>query len=259
MCRGGYWLNEAPRLMAYGVSSGSVTPDRTKPCKSCLDVSSVKRVTPKDREVVKPPTPRHSIAVRYPSAWAGRDGADDSSGSPGGTGEPGDRRDATVLRPGQAGARATSRPPAPAVTSNSSTLQPGRASRAVTLISRTGVVQRSSQVNLTRIMSLRGWQAPHGLAGQPATLSTGIRGSAVCTPGNSVRASGKAVTEDRPIALLAPVCSPSCSPDGPFRRYSLRPEPGSTGLSCENFRAGSQDPEACAADAARGLRLFTRS
>jgi hypothetical protein len=102
MCRGGYWLNEAPRLMAYGVSSGSATPDRTKPCKSCLDVSSVKRVTPKDREVVKPPTPRHSIAVRYPSAWAGRDGADDSSGSPGGTGEreiAGMRRSSDLARP----------------------------------------------------------------------------------------------------------------------------------------------------------------
>ena len=53
-----------------------------------------------------------------------------------------------------------------------------------TLISRTAIAQRSSRVNWTMIMimSSRGWQAPHGLAGQPATLSTGIpRGPAVRT------------------------------------------------------------------------------
>jgi hypothetical protein len=50
------------------------------------------------------------------------------------------------------------------------------------LISPTGIAQRNSQVNWTMTMSSRGWQAPHGLAGQPATLSTGIpRGPAVRT------------------------------------------------------------------------------
>jgi hypothetical protein len=35
------------------------------------------------------------------------------------------------------------------------------------LISPTGIAQRNSQVNWTMTMSSRGWQAPHGLAGQP--------------------------------------------------------------------------------------------
>ena len=80
-----------------------------------------------------------------------------------------------------------------------------------TLISRTGIAQRSSQVNWTMIMSSRGWQALHGLAEQPATLSTGIRhGPAVRAPGNSgSRQGGHAGQADR---LLAPGFAPLLLP-----------------------------------------------
>jgi hypothetical protein len=84
-----------------------------------------------------------------------------------------------------------------------------------TLISRTGIAQRISQVNWTMIMSSRGWQALHGLAGQPATLSIGIRhGPAVRAPGNSgSRQGGHAGQADR---LLAPGFAP------PFARRADR-------------------------------------
>jgi hypothetical protein len=45
----------------------------------------------------------------------------------------------------------------------------------------------------------------------------------------AISASGKAVAQDRQIACLAAVCSPFCSPDGPFRRYSLWPGPAEQG------------------------------
>lgn len=109
------------------------------------------------------------------------------------------------------------------------------------LISRTGIAQRSSQVNWTMIMSSRGWQALHGLAEQPAALTTGIpHGPAVRAPGNSgSRQGGHAGQADR---LLAPGLLPFCSPDGPFRCYSPPAGTRSTGLSCGNSRAGSQHP-----------------
>ena len=62
-------------------------------------------------------------------------------------------------------------------------------------------------MNWTMIMSSRGWQALHGLAEQPAALSTGIpHGPAVRAPGNSgSRQGGHAGQADR---LLAPGFAP---------------------------------------------------
>jgi hypothetical protein len=66
-------------------------------------------------------------------------------------------------------------------------------------------------VNWTMIMSSRGWQALHGLAEQPAALSTGIpHGPAVRAPGNSgSRQGGHAGQGDR---LLAPGFAPLLLP-----------------------------------------------
>jgi hypothetical protein len=89
-----------------------------------------------------------------------------------------------------------------------------------TLISPTGIAQKNSQVNWTTTMSSRGWQALHGLAEQPAALSTGIpHGPAVRARGNSgSRRGGHAGQQaDR---LLAIGLLPFCSPGGPFRCYS---------------------------------------
>jgi len=63
-----------------------------------------------------------------------------------------------VLRTRQAVALATSGPSALAVASSSSTLRPGRTSRACTLKSPTGMARRISQVKRAIIMSARGWQ-----------------------------------------------------------------------------------------------------
>jgi hypothetical protein len=117
-------------------------------------------------------------------------------------------------------ARATSRPPALGVVSKSSALLPGRASRAAALISRTGIAQRSSQVNWTMIMSSRGWHALHGLAGLPAALGTGIpRVGGVRTRQFRLQARRSQRTGRSPACPR--FCSPFCSPDGPFRRYTL--------------------------------------
>jgi hypothetical protein len=93
-----------------------------------------------------------------------------------------------------------------------------------TLISRTGI----AQVNWTMSMSSRGWQALHGLAEQPATLSTGIPTGRRCAH-RATPAPGKAVTQDRKIACLPLALLPFCSPDGPFRCYSHRPGPAAQG------------------------------
>ena len=66
-------------------------------------------------------------------------------------------------------------------------------------------------MNWTMIMPSRGWQALHGLAGQPAALSTGIpRGPAVRAPGNSgSRQGGHAGQADRLLAAgFAPLLLP---------------------------------------------------
>ena len=124
-----------------------------------------------------------------------------------------------------------------------------------TLISRTGIAQRSSQVNWTMIMSSRGWQALHGLAERPATMSTGVPAGRRCAH-QATPAPGTAVTQDRQIACLPPALLPFCSPDGPFRCYSPPAGTRSTGLSCGNSRAGSQHPGGVLACVARGQRPF---
>jgi hypothetical protein len=101
--------------------------------------------------------------------------------------------------------------------------------------------------------SSRGWNALHGQAKQPATLSTGIpRVGSVRT--RQLRLQARAVTQDRQIACLPRFCSPSCSPDGPLRQGLPAAGIRSTGLSWENFRAGSQDPGRVLACIARGQR-----
>jgi hypothetical protein len=108
-----------------------------------------------------------------------------------------------------------------------------------TLISRTEIAQRSSQVNWTMIMSSRGWQALHGLAEQPAALSTGIpHGPAVRAPGNSgSRQGGHAGQADR---LLAPCFTPLLLPGRTVSVLLPTGRDRSTGLSCGNSRAGSR-------------------
>jgi hypothetical protein len=116
-------------------------------------------------------------------------------------------------------ARATLRPPAQAVVSNSSALQPWRASRAATLISLTGIAQRSSQVNWTMIMSSRGWHALHGLAELPATLGAGIpRAGGVRTRQFRLRARRSRRTG------RSPACPRFCSPFAPRTdRFGVTP------------------------------------
>jgi hypothetical protein len=211
---------------AHGASSRPVTPD---PTKACLDVSSIDSVTLSDGNVGEAFRAAPVDRDRYPSARPGRGGADGSSGGPrrerGAGRSPGRRRSCDLA---WWIARATSRPPALAVVSNSSALEPGRASRAATLISRTGIAQRSSQVNWTMIMSSRGWHALHGLAELPATLGTGIpRAGGVRTRQFRLQARRSRRTGRSPACPR--FCSPFCSPDGPFRRYSLWPGPAEQG------------------------------
>jgi hypothetical protein len=152
MCRGGYWLNEAPQPAAHGASSRPVTPDRTK---ACLDVSSIDRVTLRQGMSVKLPTQRHSIADRYPSAQPAGGGTDGSSGSPGGSGKAGSspgRRRSCDLAGGSPSHLSAARS---RWSRTALRCRPGRASRAATLIPRTGIARRSSQVDWTMIMSSR--------------------------------------------------------------------------------------------------------
>ena len=111
-----------------------------------------------------------------------------------------------------------------------------------TLISRTGIAQRISQVNWTMIMSSRGWQALHGLAGQPATLSTGIRHGPGGARTRQLRLQARRSRRTGRSPACPRLCSPFCSPGGPFRCYSPPAGTRSTGLSCGNSRAGSQHP-----------------
>jgi ribosomal protein S28E/S33 len=71
------------------------------------------------------------------------------------------------------------------VASSSSTLRPGRATRAVTVISPTGMARRISQVNRVIIMSGRGWQRsiarPSSALGGPPCCALESHGPAVCT------------------------------------------------------------------------------
>ncbi len=101
-------------------------------------------------------------------------------------------------------------------------------------------------MNWTMIMPSRGRQALHGLAGQPAALSTGIpRGPAVRAPGNSgSRQGGHAGQADRLLAagftpLLLPGRTVSASPPAdrdPQHRAELRElpcrKPTLTGCTC---------------------------
>jgi LexA-binding, inner membrane-associated putative hydrolase len=81
-------------------------------------------------------------------------------------------------------ARATSRPSALAVAASSSTLRPGRARRACTRISPTGMAPRMSQVNRATIMSSRGadrWTArPRSALGGPPCWARASHGPVVC-------------------------------------------------------------------------------
>lgn len=98
-----------------------------------------------------------------------------------------------------------------------------------TLISRqTGRAQRNSQVNWTMIMSSRGWQALHGLAGQPAALSTGIPAGRRCAH-QATPAPGEAVTQDRQIACLLSACSPFAPRADRFGVTPHRPGPAAPG------------------------------
>jgi hypothetical protein len=111
-------------------------------------------------------------------------------------------------------------------------------------------------VNWTMIMSSRGWQALHGLAGQPAALSIGIpHGPAVrAASGNSgSRQGGRGGPTDR---LLAPGFAPRTDRFGvtpysrdPQDRAELRGLPG-----------WKPRPEACAClRYKRSKAIFLRS
>ena len=148
------------------------------------------------------PTPRHSIADRYPSAQPARDGADDSSGSRCGSGEPGDRRYAdgpatwpralSGLEQFHAAARAR------------------QSSRDADLADRGSAEEFAGELDddhvLARLASAS-WPAE-----QPATLSTGIPRVGRCahqaTPSGS-RQGGHGGQADR---LLAPVLLPILLP-----------------------------------------------
>ncbi len=79
-------------------------------------------------------------------------------------------------------------------------------------------------MNWTMIMSSRGWHALHGLAGLPAALGTGIpRVGGVRTRQFRLQARRSQRTGRSPACPR--FCSPFCSPDGPFRRYTLCPGP----------------------------------
>ena len=143
-------------------------------------------------EPVLPRTGRHSMAERYPPLHvpdsAGPAGAAPagpvSAGSSGGAGSCAGTGPLLVRSTRQAAARATSRPAALATASSSSTLRPGRASRAVTCSSPTGIARRISQVNLATIMSSRGAQRctarPSSAQGGPPCWAAGSHGPVVC-------------------------------------------------------------------------------
>lgn len=164
MCRGGYWLDKAPRPTAHGASSRPVTPDRMK---ACLDVSSVDRVTLSDREC---------RGASRDADLADRDSAEDLAG------ELDDdhvlARLASAAWPGRAARHAEHR-------------YPPRAGGA-----------RTRQLRLQARRSRRTGRSP----------------------------------------ACPRLCSPFCSPGGPFRCYSPAAGTRSTGLSCGNSRAGSQHP-----------------
>ena len=150
-------------------------------------------------------------------------------------------------------ARAASRPPALAVVSISFTLQPGRASRAATLISRSGIAQRSSQVNWTMIMSSRGWHALHGLAGLPAALGTGIRRAGGVRTGQFRLQARRSRRAGR-----SPACPRFCSHFAPRTdRFGVTPYGRDPQHRAElwYFRAGSQDPGPRSPEGAAGLRI----
>jgi hypothetical protein len=196
------------------------------------------------------PTLRHSIADRYPSAQPARDDADDSSGSRSGSGEPGDRRNADGLanwpraRSGleqfHAAARAR------------------QSSRDADLADRGSAEEFAGELDDDHVLaqlasaSWRSRAARHAEHWYP----TGRRCAHQATPSSS-RQGGHEGQADH---LLASVLLPILLPNGPFRNYSLRPEPRSAGLSCENSRAGSQDPETCACRRCkRSEAIFPRS
>jgi hypothetical protein len=136
--------------------------------------------------LVKPPwIMRHSIADRYPSTQPSGSGTAGPSGGAAGAGSRGATGPASVRMTRHAVARATARPPELAVASSSSTLRPGRASRAVTVISPTGIAPRISQVNRAIIISSLGWQRsmarPSSALGGPACCARGSQGPVVCT------------------------------------------------------------------------------
>ena len=135
-------------------------------------------------------------------------------------------------------------------------LQPGRAGRAATLISRSGIARRSSQVNWTMIVSARGW---HGLVGLPATLGTGIPwagGVRTMPTHQAISAPGKAVAEDRQIACLPLVLLPVLLPGRTVS--ALLPMAGTrrTGLSCGTSGPGAGIRGRVLACVARGQRPF---
>jgi hypothetical protein len=229
MCRGRYRLDEAPRPAAHGASSRPVTPD---PTKACLDVSSIGRVTLSDGECrwsFPDRASRSGTGTRPPGRPVAAQTAHPAARRERGAGRsPGRRRSCDLARwvaratPSHLAAAAL------AVVSNSSALQPGRASRAATLISRSGMAQWSSQVNWTMIMSSRGWHALHGLAELPATLGTGIR-RVGGVRARQFRLQARRSRRTGRSPACPRFCSPFCSPDGPFRRYSLWLGPAAQG------------------------------
>ena len=129
--------------------------------------------TPLDRRQV----PIHP-AARRPLRWTGpaaRAAARSLAGTDG----------LSARRTRQARAEATSRPPACATASTSSTLRPGRITRARSSSSPTGTAPRISQVNRAMTMSSRGshrsMARPSSALGGPPCWARGSHGPVVCS------------------------------------------------------------------------------
>jgi hypothetical protein len=168
---------------------------------------------------VKLPTPRHSVADRYLSAAA----QTAHLAAPAGAGAeivgtP------TVPRPGGAVARATSRQPALAAVSNSSTLQPGRASRVrdADLADRDSAEELAGELDDDHVLACLPTAAWPGRAARHAEhrYPTGRW----CAPGHTAsRQGGHSGQADR---LLAPGLLPLLLPGQAVP--ALRPTAGPT-------------------------------
>jgi hypothetical protein len=253
MCRGRYRLDEAPRPAAHGASSRPVTPD---PTKACLDVSSIGRVTLSDGECRwsfpdrasrsgtgnQPPGRPVAAQTAHPAAPAGAGGREIA-----GT--------LTVLRPGRVGsprhlaaARAGG-----GLEQLYAAARARQSRRDADLAVRDGAVELAGELDDDHVLARLACAAWPGRAARRAghRYPTGRR----CAR-QAISASGKAVAEDRQSACWPPSFAPHLLPGRTVS--ALLPMAGtrSIGLSCGDFRAGSQDPGACAAYVARGQRPF---